>query len=121
MVFGLALLFLLGGTTRSAHDTAMLRTEVAQVCAAPPPADLKALSPLPRRVQDAAAAVAIALPVFEKLYGHQNIDQARPYKAESIDEVWFVSGTLSVGAKGGTAVAVIDRKTGQIRCPTHEK
>ncbi len=70
-------------------------------------------------VPDSATAVRIAVAVWIPIYGAQQIRTEEPFKASLKDSVWTVTGTLSKGQLGGTAVAKIGQRDGRILFVTH--
>jgi len=72
-------------------------------------------------VPDSATAIAIAVAVWEPVYGKENVAQEAPYQASLKDGRWTVTGTLPKGVVGGIATAVIDKMTGRIIKVYHTK
>ena len=72
-------------------------------------------------VPDSATAIAIAVAVWEPVYGKKNIAEQAPYRATLKDGCWTVTGTLPKGRVGGTATAVIDKMSGRIIMMFHTK
>ena len=72
-------------------------------------------------VLDETTAVLIAEAVFYSIYGEEKIKQERPFKATLNEEIWTVTGTLSKGFKGGTAIAEISKKDGRVIRVSHGK
>ncbi|MGY1522125.1 NTF2 fold immunity protein [Luteimonas sp. A482] len=70
-------------------------------------------------VQDEATAITIAVAVWEPIYGKEEIASQAPYSAELIDGQWTVSGYLPPSHAGGTAIAVISKRDGQILRVSH--
>ncbi|MBU1043938.1 MAG: YbbC/YhhH family protein [Candidatus Omnitrophica bacterium] len=66
-------------------------------------------------------AISIAVAVWVPIYGQENIENEKPYKAILKDDVWYVSGSLPEGWLGGVAEAEIDKKTGKILRISHGK
>ena len=81
--------------------------------------------PLAGYVPDAETAIAIAVAVWNPIYGKEKIEQEKPYNAELKENVWYVSGTLScpVGSvcKGGVAEIEISKSDGAIFRVSHGK
>ncbi|HTE06451.1 MAG TPA: NTF2 fold immunity protein [Planctomycetota bacterium] len=65
-------------------------------------------------VPDAETAIAIALAVWEPIYGHGAVTDDAPYKATLEKGVWSVRGSLPEHWLGGTAEAQINRADGRI-------
>jgi hypothetical protein len=72
-------------------------------------------------VPDPATAIAIAVAVWEPVYGKKDIAEQAPYRATLKDGRWTVTGTLPKGRVGGTATAVIDKMNGRIITMFHTK
>jgi hypothetical protein len=72
-------------------------------------------------VPDQATAIAIALAVWEPVYGKKNVAEEAPYQATLKNGRWTVTGTLPKGSVGGTATAVIDKINGRIIKMYHTK
>jgi hypothetical protein len=72
-------------------------------------------------VPDSATAIAVAVAVWEPVYGKKNIAEEAPYQATLKDGRWTVTGTLPKGAVGGVATAVIEKMTGRIIKMYHTK
>jgi hypothetical protein len=72
-------------------------------------------------VPDPTTAVAIAIAVWEPIYGKKNVAEEAPYRATLKDGRWTVTGTLPKGRVGGTATAVIDKMNGRIITIFHTK
>jgi hypothetical protein len=72
-------------------------------------------------VPDPATAIAIAVAVWEPVYGKKNVAEEAPYRATLKDGRWTVTGTLPKGRVGGTATAVIDKMNGRIITMFHSK
>lgn len=72
-------------------------------------------------VPDSATAIAIAIAVWEPVYGKKNIAEQAPYQATLEKGLWMVTGTLPKGRVGGTATAVIDKMNGRIIMLYHTK
>src|SRR5262245_3718457 len=72
---------------------------------------ISAADPLPSRalVPDEETAIQIAVAVWVPVYGRDTIEGEKPYRAKLRDGVWFVSGTLPSGMRGGTAEAEISQ------------
>jgi NTF2 fold immunity protein len=72
-------------------------------------------------VRDEAAAIRIALTVWEPLYGKQHIASERPFQATLSHGVWHVRGSLPRGVAGGVAEADIKRSDGKVLRIMHGK
>ena len=66
-------------------------------------------------VPDAETAIAIAVAVWTSIYGREQIESEKPYKAVLIGRTWHVSGSLPAGYDvGGVAEAEIAKDDGRI-------
>lgn len=72
-------------------------------------------------VPDAETAIAIAVAVWNPIYGKDQIAKEKPYKASLSKGIWTVEGSLPEGMLGGTAVAEISKDDGRILRVIHEK
>lgn len=72
-------------------------------------------------VPDPATAIAIAVAVWEPVYGKKNVVEQAPYRATLKNGRWTVVGTVPKGRVGGTATAVIDKTDGRIIKVYHTK
>ncbi len=70
-------------------------------------------------VPDEQTAIAIAVAVWIPIYGQEQIESERPYRATLRNGVWTVTGTLPEGYHGGTAVAEIAKDDGRILRVVH--
>ena len=71
-------------------------------------------------VPNAETAVKVGEAVLIPVYGENQINAERPFKATLQGSVWTVEGTLSCGhCNGGTAVVKISKTSGQILFMTH--
>jgi hypothetical protein len=77
-------------------------------------------------VPTAKTAIAVAEAVLEPVYGKDQIEPERPFKAVLSGNVWIVTGSVPChnpppGAEcpGGAAEVRISKKTGQILFMTH--
>ena len=67
--------------------------------------------------------MAILVPI----YGKENIEKERPFKAVLTNEIWHVEGSLSKShfdngiVKGGVAMIEISKKDGRILWVSHGK
>lgn len=65
-------------------------------------------------VPDEETAIAIAVAVWNPIYGKEIIQNEKPYKARLENGNWIVTGSLPEGADGGTATAIISQDNGCI-------
>ena len=72
-------------------------------------------------VPDEATAIAIAVAVWGPIYGKENIEGKKPYKAILKDGIWHVSGSLPSGWIGGVPEAEITKDNGRILRISHGK
>jgi hypothetical protein len=72
-------------------------------------------------VPDAAAAIRIAVTVWEPLYGKEQIASERPFHATLRQGIWHVCGSLPRGFVGGVAEADIRRIDGKVLRIMHGK
>jgi len=84
-------------------------------------AEMHNYKPVEGYVPDKATAIAIAIAVWGPIYGKENIEQKKPYKAVLQDGVWYVSGSLPLGWMGGVPEAEISKDNGQILRVSHGK
>jgi NTF2 fold immunity protein len=83
---------------------------------------IHAYSPPSGYVPNEETAIAIAVAVWNPIYGKDQISKEKPYSANLADGVWFVSSTPSKGIeKGGNAIAQIRQKNGEILKVIHSK
>jgi len=72
-------------------------------------------------VPNAAAAIRIAVTVWEPIYGKREIASERPFHAELRRGIWYVYGSLPRGFLGGVAEADISKKDGRVLRVIHGK
>jgi hypothetical protein len=74
-------------------------------------------------VPDAETAIAIAVAVWNPIYGKDKIEKEKPYKATLSKGVWTVEGSLPMPGRmvGGVAVAEIAKEDGKILRVSHGK
>ena len=72
-------------------------------------------------VPDEQTAVAIALAVWTPIYGKQQIEAEKPFKATLKDGVWRVEGASKEPRVGSTAIAEIAQNDGRIIRVLHWK
>lgn len=72
-------------------------------------------------VPDEQTAISIAVAVWIPIYGKEQIEGEKPYKATLKNGVWTATGTLPEGFDGGTAVAEISQDSGRILRVIHYK
>ena len=65
-------------------------------------------------VPDEQTAIAIAVAVWTPIYGKDEIEGEKPYKAKLKNGVWTVTGFLPADANGGVAEADIAKDDGRI-------
>jgi hypothetical protein len=70
-------------------------------------------------VPDAETAVAIAVAVWDPIYGKDQIAQEKPYKASLAKGIWTVTGSLPENTVGGVAEADISKDDGRILRVSH--
>jgi len=71
-------------------------------------------------VPDEKTAIAIAVAVWNPIYGEKQIASEKPYHATLTGGVWVVVGSLPKGV-GGTAIAEISKDNGCILRVIHEQ
>jgi hypothetical protein len=72
-------------------------------------------------VPNEQTAIQIAIAVWSPIYGAENIEQKRPFRAVLRGEVWAVEGSLPPNYRGGVPLAEISKKDGRILRVTHGK
>jgi len=72
-------------------------------------------------VPDTQTAIKIAEAILAPIYGEENIQNERPFRAALKNGVWIVTGTLPKNVAGGSAVASISKDTGCVLGVTHYK
>ena len=72
-------------------------------------------------VPDEQTAVAIAVAVWIPIYGKEQIESEKPFKATLKNGVWFVEGSLDEPRIGGTAMAEIAQNDGRVLSVFHYK
>src|SRR5258705_11867230 len=70
-------------------------------------------------VPNAETAISIAVAIWNPIYGKEQIDEEKPYKANLVKGVWIVEGSLPKGYKGGVAIAEIQKEDGKIIRVSH--
>jgi hypothetical protein len=70
-------------------------------------------------IRDAEAAIAVAVAVWEPIYGKDHIANQAPYTAALVNDVWIVNGTLPEATIGGVATAEISKGGGRILRVSH--
>ncbi|PTQ97940.1 NTF2 fold immunity protein of polymorphic toxin system component [Mucilaginibacter yixingensis] len=73
--------------------------------------------PLP----DVKTAVTVAEAYLFKIYGKERIEGERPYLVFKYKGYWFVTGSLTSGAKGGVFDMILNPKDGKVITCTHGK
>jgi len=71
-------------------------------------------------VPNAKTAIKIAVAVWTPIYGKENIEKQKPYRAILRNGIWHVTGTLHY-ALGGVAEAEISKDDGRIIRIIHGK
>ncbi len=72
-------------------------------------------------VPDAKTAVAIAIAVWNPVYGEKEIAAEKPFEAVLKSGKWTVTGSLPNGWDGGVATAIISKIDGRIIKIYHTK
>ncbi|WP_050030408.1 NTF2 fold immunity protein [Verrucomicrobium sp. BvORR034] len=72
-------------------------------------------------VADAKTATAIAVAVWEPIYGAEKIARQKPYRAVLANGIWTVEGTFHGKGVGGVAVAEITQSDGRVVRVSHGK
>lgn len=72
-------------------------------------------------VPNAETAIRIAVAVWEPIYGADNIERQKPYRAQLVNGVWRVDGSLPPNTIGGTAHAEISQMDGRILSVLHTR
>lgn len=72
-------------------------------------------------IPDEETAIAIAVAVWNPIFGKERIETEKPYRASLKDGVWTVTGSLPKGYNGGTAIAEISKDDGKILRVIHEQ
>ena len=65
-------------------------------------------------VPDQETAIRIAVAVWSPIYGKEQIEKEKPYKAILKNGIWYVTGSLPEGWLGGVAEAEINKESGCI-------
>jgi hypothetical protein len=72
-------------------------------------------------VPDQRTAIRIALAIWEPIYGREQIEKQKPYRATLREGVWVVEGSLPEGWLGGVALAEISQRDGKVLRVSHGK
>lgn len=72
-------------------------------------------------VPDEETAINIAVAVWIPIYGKEQIESEKPYKAVLENDIWHVTGSLPEGWRGGVAGAEISKDNGRIIRISHGK
>lgn len=72
-------------------------------------------------VPDAQTAIAIAVAVWNPVYGEKEITSEKPYQAVLNNGRWTVTGSVPKGWVGGVATAVIAKRDGRVIKIYHTK
>ena len=83
--------------------------------------DRKSYKPKNGYVPDEQTAISIAVAVWIPIYGKENIEGEKPYRAALKNGVWTVTGSLPEGYVGDTAEAQISQDSGCILRIIHYK
>ena len=70
-------------------------------------------------VPDEQTAIAIAIAVWNPIFGKEHIEGEKPFHATLKDGVWTVTGSLPEGYDGGAAFAEIAQDDGRILRVVH--
>jgi hypothetical protein len=85
------------------------------------PATAEGFVPKDGFVPTGEVAIAIAVAIWEPIYGKDKIAKERPFRARLNDQVWTVEGSLPEGSKGGVAEAKISKADARILYVSHGK
>lgn len=72
-------------------------------------------------VPNEETAIQIAVAVWTPIYGKENIERQKPYKAWLKDGIWHVAGHLPKNMVGGVAIAEIQKSDAKIVRVSHGK
>ena len=72
-------------------------------------------------VPNEQTAIQIAVAVWTPIYGKENIERQKPYKAWLKDGIWHVAGHLPKNMVGGVAIAEIQKSDAKIVRVSHGK
>lgn len=72
-------------------------------------------------IPDIETAIAVAVSIWNAIYGTERINRQSPYFAYLIEDYWVVTGSLPEGALGGSAKAIIQKSTGEILQVLHSQ
>ena len=70
--------------------------------------------PVAGYIPDQDTAIKIAVAVWLPIYGKEQIEKEKPYKAKLKNGIWYVTGSLPEGHVGGVAEAEINKESGCI-------
>lgn len=70
-------------------------------------------------VPNEETAITIAVAIWIPIYGKEEIESEKPYKAVLKDEIWYVTGSLPEGWLGGVAEAEIAKDDGRVLRISH--
>ncbi len=87
---------------------------VQNVSASTQESNRKSVKPKTGYVPDEQTAISIAVAVWTPIYGKEQIEGEKPYRATLKNGVWTVTGSLPAGYDGGTAEADISQDSGCI-------
>ena len=72
-------------------------------------------------LKDKNTAINVAEVILFNLYGKENIQNQKPYKADLIDNYWVISGSLEENMLGGTFLIILDSRNSKVLKITHGK
>jgi hypothetical protein len=72
-------------------------------------------------VPDAQTAIAIAIAVWNPVYGEKKIASEKPYQAVLNSGKWTITGSVPKGWAGGVATAVVSKRDGRVIKIYHTK
>jgi hypothetical protein len=96
------------------QSVAATSSQASGIQATPPSTGDASFQPKRGFVPDEQTAIAIAVAVWNPIYGKEHIEGEKPFHATLKDGVWTVTGSLPEGYNGGTALAVIAQDDGRI-------
>jgi NTF2 fold immunity protein len=70
-------------------------------------------------VPDSATAISIAKAVLIPIYGKEAIEREQPFTAKLNNGTWTVTGSLTQGMDGGTALVELAKSDGRIERVSH--
>lgn len=72
-------------------------------------------------VPDQTIAITLAETILKPIYGEENINRQKPFKAVLKNNIWIVTGTLGEGLMGGVAIIEITKKDAKVVRVIHGK